>query len=128
MLAGEPIARADLAWIGLGVGEQAAQPGSPPDPAADALQVGSGALQTAPLLGIDASTVVTARGSHSRAAVDWIYLAPRPDEPDGVSAAAQPDDCEPTTGTGLDPPPQPPPDDTTVPGADTPRSSPISSA
>lgn len=73
---GRPLPAADIAWIGLGVDPAARPPAPPADPGVDAVQVGGGPLQAAPLVGIDAETVVTKRGSFPRDRVDWIYLAP----------------------------------------------------
>ncbi len=86
---GRPLPTADIAWIALGVDPAARPPAPPADRSTDAVQVGGGALQAAPLVGINLEAVVTQRGSFPRERVDWIYLAPPPRRPAGVVRSAE---------------------------------------
>lgn len=82
--------RWELAWIGVGVDPEGTPPPLPADPGVDAVQLADGALHPASLVGINATSVVTQRGSHPRSAVDWIYLAPPARGPESTTGQGQP--------------------------------------
>lgn len=106
---GHPLPAADIAWIALGVDPAARPPAPPADRGVDAVQVAGGALQPAPLVGINTETVVTRRGSFPRDRVDWIYLAPALRETEFVPGAARTNEKEREPFPPLPPPPPPPP-------------------
>jgi len=106
MLGSESVPRSEIAWIGVGVDPESSPPPPPADPGLDAVQLADGALHPAPLVGISATTVVTQRGSHARTEVDWIYLAPPPQETDVTSGQGQPPPSP--SEPSVEPPPPPP--------------------
>ncbi len=69
------IARAGIVWIGL-KSDVFSIP-APQDRLRDEVHYRDGSVHPGRLVGINADTVITERGSHPRAAVAWVYLTPR---------------------------------------------------
>lgn len=111
-IGGRTIARAEIAWIGLGVDEPPA-PAPPADPGRDEVRLRDGSAHAGRLVGVSLGTVVSERGSWDREDVGWIYLAPEreaePEQPLGAQEIEEPEPPEPTVS-----PPDPPPVEETV--------------
>ena len=92
----QAIPRAAIAWIGLSY----AGSNPPPitNPASDEIHARDGSIDSAHLIGISDSKVVTDRQSYERTQVAWIHLG-LASAPDG--GANQPDSETPTPGTTL---------------------------
>ena len=96
----QPTPLAAVAWIGLAVDpENVAVPPVPADPNADTVVFRDGSARPAPLVGVDATTVATQRGSFPRPQVAWIYVAPRPGPPGPGAPGAPPRREEPPAAT-----------------------------
>lgn len=70
------VPRERIVWIGLSVAN--ASPPSVSNPAMDEIHARSGAVESARLISVTASKVVTEKSSFDRTQVAWIHLAQRP--------------------------------------------------
>lgn len=118
---GESSARADLAWIGLGVSAEAiAVPAAPQDPQRDLARFTDGTSRVTPLVGVSAGEVVLGAGSYPRGDVAWLYLAAPAPAPAGgpvhsPSSPASPGSPQGPAAPHSTPPAERPPSDRTPP-------------
>jgi len=106
--------RADLLWIGVGVGATDPPP-APADPGEDTVELADGSSHAGRLVGVSEQEVVTQRARFARAEVNWIYLAPEK-PPTGPSAFGAPETPHPNRQPPMPPPPPPPPPTNPPPG------------